>query len=132
MKKLGGLVGVFVTIVVVIYLFGNELLLFLLAGRLPFTNVIVPPIIMFLFWLLIVPVTMAIWRILDLSIWKAIESIGATHQRYLNRHIRLFTPPLTPTSISLISLTLLAIEAESRQTATSTPAVRRRFASLPA
>lgn len=132
MKKLGGLIGLFIAIVVVIYLFGNELLLFLLAGQVPLTDIIVPPIAMFLFWLFIVPATVATWRLLNLSVWKIIEAIGAVHQHHLNRHIRLFIPPLTPTTIGLIYLTLLTIEAENRQTTAPTPVIRRRFVPLPA
>ena len=131
MKKLGSLMGLFGVVGVTIYFFGNELLLFVLAGRVPFINVVIPPVAMFLFWLLIVPISIILWRIFNLSTWKILESIAAAHQRYLNRRVRLFTPPLSPQTISLITAALLAIETENRQSPAPTSAMRRRLAPLP-
>lgn len=131
MEKLGGLVCLFGVVVLGVYFFTDELLLFIMAGQIPFTNLFISPIGMLLFWILIVPSFMLFWRIGSQSFWSVIGAIGAWHQRTLNRRIRQFMPPLSSRTICLIATALLAIETERRQPLLPTPAMRRRLEPLP-
>ena len=131
MKKLGGLLGLFGVAVVSVYFFADELLLFLMVGKIPFTSATIPPTGMLFFWVLVVPVLVLGWRVLAASFWKTLESIGTVHQRQLNRRMRLFVPPLAPLTVCLIVTTLLAIEGKTRSPLLPTPTMRRRLAPLP-
>ena len=94
MKKLGGLLGLFGVAALSIYLFADELLLFIMIGKIPFTDTVIPSNGMLILWALIIPISILIWRLGRLIFWSLLEWIGAIHQRQLNQHIRLFLPPL--------------------------------------
>lgn len=121
---------------VIVYLSGllSELSLFLIAGKIPFIDVFISPIIMMAFWIAIVP-TIFLFRYTISSIfWKIIEEIGKLHQRQINltyyhiTEIKKFTP-----FINLYVVTILAILNNPNVDDTyilQMPALRRRFIAL--
>ncbi len=131
MKKLGGLIGIILAMSIFIYLFSNELMVFVMTGQIPFTKLVLPPVTMLIFWLLVIPGSIIAWKIFDLSLWKIIESIGTLHQKYLNRKYRIFTPAISASTICLISSSLILLDRQSKKNYVSSSSMQRRLAPLP-
>ena len=109
----------------------TELSFFLIAGKIPFTSVFIPATIMLLFWVFILPVSLAFRASVVGIFWFTIEKIGHIHQRQLNRRFRETLPikrrsPLT----HLFVITLLHTPHPAATSAPETVTLRRRFAAL--
>ena len=129
MKKLGKVIGLIIIGSMIFYLLIDHLLLFVMTGLVPFTNIVISPTLMLFFWLLIVPVCVLSWKIFDISLWRVIENVGKVHQRSLNRKFRAFMPSLSSSTVCLIALTILY--QTDKSSADNNVILRRRFAPLP-
>lgn len=123
---------VFGALVALIIPVSDQIVHFIIAGRVPFTNISIPPLGMLVFWIVAVPLSIAVYRLGTDGLWRMIETIGTLSQRHINRRIR-WTPTHDTTLLHLC--TSVALYAVS-QTLANTPSapdltMRRRFLALP-
>jgi len=111
----------------------ESFLYFIIAGKIPFTNLFVPPTIMFLLWILVIPCSIIACKASNKTFWQIIETIGKHHQRYLNRQVRWIVRQTHSDLTLLITTVLLQIanELPKNSTVASNLELRRRFVALP-
>ncbi len=108
---------------------GNQLLMFIAVGKLPFLPITIPATIMLIFWISLLPFTIMLIKGSDQLFWSLIEKIGEINQLKINRKVRLFVPIKTSSYQDLVTITLLNVDTKHQKPELS---VRRRFAALPA
>ena len=119
-------------IIFALYALADEMLIFFIAGKIPFTKLAVPAIIMLLVWTFFVPLTLFLLKISALSFWQILEHIGFFHQRLLNQRTRLFTPKIGVEIYATFTAIMVAVTIEDlEEDKTTFVPVRRRFVALP-
>ena len=88
MKRAVVLGSIFVGICIALYAgAADELVFFVISGRIPFTNIVISPFGMIAFWLLVIPVSTLLFPAFRRHFWTTIESIGQMSQRRINRSL---------------------------------------------
>lgn len=135
MKRMVVIVCVALSIGAMIYFKAYEaLIFFILTGHISIINFTVPPMIMLVFWILVVPASLIFYKSASSSFWKIIEFIGEKNQRKINRQARLIKSITPSRSLGpIIAIVLLQIASELPKSSISKPELsfRRRFLALP-
>ncbi len=103
---------------------------FIIGGHLPLINVTLSPIVMMLFWALIVPATYLLRRTISAAFWRIIEYIGSIHQRQINHRFRLPRPSRNFTELIIIVMIHEAQKIPAGTPETPELSLRRRFLAL--
>ena len=85
----------------------DQLFFFFFLGKIPFTNISLPAILMVIFWAIIVPSAIILRKSLSTLFWEFISIAGEIAQRRINRKIRYFTPN-QKSELILLSIYLLS------------------------
>jgi len=85
----------------------DQLFFFFFLGKIPFTNISLPAILMVIFWAIIVPLAIILRKSLSALFWEFIGIAGEIAQRRINRKIRYFTPN-QKSELILLSIYLLS------------------------
>jgi hypothetical protein len=85
----------------------DQLFFFFFLGKIPFTNISLPAILMVIFWAIIVPLVIILRESLSVLFWKSIDIASEIAQRRINRKIRYFTPN-QKSELILLSIYLLS------------------------
>ena len=85
----------------------DQLFFFFFLGKIPFTNISLPAILMVIFWAIIVPSAIILRKSLSALFWEFISIAGEIVQRRINRKIRYFTPN-QKSELILLSIYLLS------------------------
>ena len=85
----------------------DQLFFFFFLGKIPFTNISLPAILMVIFWAIIVPLAIILRESLSVLFWKSIDIASEIAQRRINRKIRYFTPN-QKSELILLSIYLLS------------------------
>jgi len=85
----------------------DQLFFFFFLGKIPFTNISLPAILMVIFWAIIVPLAIILRKSLSVLFWEFISIAGEIAQRRINRKIRYFTPN-QKSELILLSIYLLS------------------------
>ena len=85
----------------------DQLFFFFFLGKIPFTNINLPAILMVIFWAIIVPLAIILRKSLSVLFWEFISIAGEIAQRRINRKIRYFTPN-QKSELILLSIYLLS------------------------
>ena len=85
----------------------DQLFFFFFLGKIPFTNISLPAILMVIFWAIIVPSAIILRKSLSVLFWKSIDVASEIAQRRINRKIRYFTPN-QKSELILLSIDLLS------------------------
>lgn len=131
MRQLSILLGLFAVVGASVYLFTDQLLLFIMTGLVPFTSIVISPFGMILFWIFIFPSILLCWKTAKSVFWKLIETIARLHQKRINRRTRTFAPHLSPSQTCLIAYSFLIIHSEDSTKENVSSELRSRFAPLP-
>ena len=112
----------------------EQLVMFVLVGRVPFTNLMLPAMAMLAFWALVVPLTLLTRRTIGAVVWRMIERIGTIHQRHLNIRWHQQLRIRRSHSVRLYAVALLHVAEQLPDSSTENPELyfRRRFIALPA
>ena len=112
----------------------EQLVMFVLIGRVPFTNLILPAMAMLAFWVLVVPLTLLTRRTISAVVWRIVEYIGTIHQRRLNIRWHQQLRIRRSHSVRLYAVALLHVAEQLPDSSTENPELyfRRRFIALPA
>ena len=89
MKRFVIICGIAVAVVTLFYLTREEWFSFITIGKLPFTNIALPAIVMMSFWMIIVPACIIWAKSISIAFWNGIEILGRFDQRRINRQFRL-------------------------------------------
>ena len=89
MKRFVIICGIAVAVATLFYLTREEWFSFITIGKLPFTNIALPAIVMMSFWMIIVPVCIIWAKSISTAFWSSVEVIGEFDQRRINRQLRL-------------------------------------------
>lgn len=110
---------------------GSQLVYFIVAGHIPFTDIVLSPFAMLLFWIIAVPLAVMLYRLGGEGFWKIVETIGTASQRQINRRIR-WTPAPSTLPLLLASV-MLHVASHLPESSAVTPelSLRRRFLALP-
>jgi hypothetical protein len=84
----------------------DQLFFFFFLGKIPFTNINLPAILMIIFWAVIIPLSIILRKSLSILFWRAIDIASELAQRRINRKIRYFTPN-QKSELILLSIFLL-------------------------
>jgi len=90
----------------------DQLFFFFFLGKIPFTNISLPAILMVIFWAIIVPLAIILRKSLSVLFWEFISIAGEIAQRRINRKIRYFTPN-QKSELILLSIYLLSSTKKS-------------------
>jgi len=85
----------------------DQLFFFFFLGKIPFTNISLPAILMVIFWAIIVPSAIILRKSLSALFWEFISIADEIAQRRINRKIRYFTPN-QKSELILLSIYLLS------------------------
>ena len=85
----------------------DQLFFFFFLGKIPFTNISLPAILMVIFWAIIVPSAIILRKSLSILFWKSIDVASEIAQRRINRKIRYLTPN-QKSELILLSIYLLS------------------------
>jgi len=85
----------------------DQLFFFFFLGKIPFTNISLPAILMVIFWAIIVPSAIILRKSLSVLFWEFISIASEIAQRRINRKIRYFTPN-QKSELILLSIYLLS------------------------
>ena len=89
MKRFVIICGIAVAVATLFYLTREEWFSFITIGKLPFTNIALPAIVMMSFWMIIVPACIIWAKSISIAFWSGIEILGRFDQRRINRQVRL-------------------------------------------
>ncbi len=89
MKRFVVICGIAVAVATLFYLTREEWFSFITIGKLPFTNIALPAIVMMSFWMIIVPACIIWAKSISIAFWSGIEILGRFDQRRINRQVRL-------------------------------------------
>ena len=137
-KAMKQLVTILCGIIIVLGLFFvgffEQLVIFVLVGRIPFTEVTLSATTMLIFWLAIIPGLLINLPLLSKLAWSLIDNIGLLNQRNINTRWNLRQKIERIYSVNLIAVTMLEIAAQIPDSSTDNPELffRRRFMPLPA
>lgn len=114
--------------------FFEQLVIFVLVGRIPFTEITLSATTMLIVWLAIIPGLLISLPLLSKLAWSLIDKIGLLNQRKINTHWNLRQKIERIYSVNLIAVTMLEIAAHVPDSSTDNPDLffRRRFMPLPA
>lgn len=112
MRQLGIILGLFAVVGVSVYLFTEQLLLFIMTGLVPFTQIIIPPFGMIIFWLFVFPLIIVSYSTFKLIFWSLVNTLACAHQKRINRRIRTFIPNLLPSQAYLIASSILVLNSQ--------------------
>ena len=137
-KAMKQLVTILCGIIIVLGLFFvgffEQLVIFVLVGRIPFTEVTLSATTMLIVWLAIIPGLLIALPLLSKLAWSLIDKIGLLNQRKINARWNLRQKIERIYSVNLIAVTMLEIAAQIPDSSTDNPELffRRRFMPLPA
>ena len=137
-KAMKQLVAILCGIIIVLGLFFvgffEQLVIFVLVGRIPFTEITLSATTMLIVWLAIIPGLLIALPMLSKLTWSVIDKIGLLNQRRINTHWNLRQKIERIYSVNLIAVTMLEIAAQIPDSSTDNPELffRRRFMPLPA
>ena len=137
-KAMKQLVAILCGIIIVLGLFFvgffEQLVFFVLVGRIPFTEITLSATTMLIVWLVIIPGVLINLPLLSKLAWSLIDNIGLLNQRKINTRWNLRQKIERIYSVKLIAVTMLAIAAQIPDSSTDNPELffRRRFMPLPA
>ena len=132
------LVAILCGIIIVLGLFFvgffEQLVIFVLVGRIPFTEITLSATTMLIVWLAIIPGVLIILPLLSKLAWYLINKIGLLNQRKINTRWNLSQKIERIYAINLIAVTMLEIATQIPDSSTDNPELflRRRFMPLPA
>lgn len=133
-KTVAYLSGVMTISFVLSTAFLDQISMFIMIGKLPFTNIQVPATGMLAFWALLVPATLLTRHFSSSVGWGMVQYLGILDQRRLNsrRHRRLQLS--RNHSVALYTIVLLHIASQLPECSTNNPDLffRKRFIALPA
>ena len=114
--------------------FFEQLVFFVLVGRIPFTEITLSATTMLIVWLAIIPGLLINLPLLSKLAWSLIDKIGLLNQRKINTRWNLRQKIERIYSVNLIAVTMLDIAAQIPDSSTDNPELflRRRFMPLPA
>ena len=114
--------------------FFEQLVIFVLVGRIPFTDITLSATTMLIVWLAIIPGVLIILPLLSKLAWYLINKIGLLNQRKINTRWNLSQKIERIYAINLIAVTMLEIATQIPDSSTDNPELflRRRFMPLPA
>ena len=137
-KTMKQLVAILCGIIIVLGLFFvgffEQLVFFVLVGRIPFTEITLSATTMLIVWLAIIPGLLINLPLLSKLAWSSIDKIGLLNQRKINTRWNLRQKIERIYSVNLIAVTMLDIAAQIPDSSTDNPELylRRRFMPLPA
>ena len=132
------LVAILCGIIIVLGLFFvgffEQLVIFVLVGLIPFTEITLSATTMLIVWLAIIPGLLINLPLLSKLAWSLIDKIGLLNQRKINTRWNLRQKIERIYSVNLIAVTMLEIAAQIPDSSTDNPELylRRRFMPLPA
>jgi len=106
MRKLGIYLVITLGAILIAPFVIDQLFFFFFLGKIPFTNINLPAILMIIFWVIIIPLAIIIRKSLSAIFWKSIDIASEIAQRRINRKIRYFTPN-QKSELILLSIFLL-------------------------
>ena len=89
MKRFVIICGIAVAVATLFYLTREEWFSFITIGKVPFTSIALPAIVMMSFWMVIVPACIIWAKSISIAFWSGIEILGRFDQRRINRQFRL-------------------------------------------
>jgi hypothetical protein len=92
MRKLGIYLVITLGAILIAPFVIDQLFFFFFLGKVPFTNIHLPAILMVVFWVVIIPLSIILRKSLSAIFWKSIDIASELAQRRINRKIRYFTP----------------------------------------
>ena len=92
MRKLGIYLVITLGAILIAPFVIDQLFFFFFLGKVPFTNIHLPAILMVVFWAVIIPLSIILRKSLSAIFWKSIDIASELAQRRINRKIRYFTP----------------------------------------
>lgn len=92
MRKLGIYLVITLGAILIAPFVIDQLFFFFFLGKVPFTNIHLPAILMVVFWAVIIPLSIILRKSLSAIFWKSIDITSELAQRRINRKIRYFTP----------------------------------------
>jgi hypothetical protein len=92
MRKLGIYLVITLGAILIAPFVIDQLFFFFFLGKIPFTNINLPAILMIIFWVIIIPLAIIIRKSFSAIFWKSIDIASEIAQRRINRKIRYFTP----------------------------------------
>ena len=107
MRKLGVYLIMIIGAILLAPFVIDQLFFFFFLGKIPFTNISLPAILMVVFWAIIVPLAIILRESLSVLFWKSIDVASEIAQRRINRKIRYFTPN-QKSELILLSIYLLS------------------------
>ena len=137
-KAMKQLVAVLCGIIIALSLFFagffEQLVIFVLVGRIPFTEITLSATTMLIVWLVIIPGVLINLPLLSKLAWSLIDNIGLLNQRKINTRWNLRQKIERIYSVNLIAVTMLEIATQIPDSSTDNPELffRRRFMPLPA
>ena len=128
------LCGIIIALGLFIVGFFEQLVIFVLVGRIPFTEITLSATTMLIVWLAIIPGLLIALPMLSKLTWSLIDKIGLLNQRRINTRWNLRQKIERIYSVNLIAVTMLEIAAQIPDSSTDNPKLffRRRFMPLPA
>ena len=106
MRKLGIYLVITLGAILIAPFVIDQLFFFFFLGKIPFTNINLPAILMIIFWAVIIPLSIILRKSLSILFWRAIDIASELAQRRINRKIRYFTPN-QKSELILLSIFLL-------------------------
>ncbi|MCP9492239.1 MAG: hypothetical protein NNC23_00895 [Candidatus Nanosynbacter sp. P2B_S1_bin.0.1] len=107
MRKLGIYLIIIIGAILLAPFVIDQLFFFFFLGKIPFTNIHLPAILMVVFWTVIIPLSIILRKSLSVLFWKSIDIASEIAQRRINRKIRYFTPN-QKSELILLSIYLLS------------------------
>ena len=107
MRKLGIYLIIIIGAILLAPFVIDQLFFFFFLGKIPFTNISLPAILMVIFWAIIVPLAIILRKSLSVLFWEFISIAGEIAQRRINRKIGYFTPN-QKSELILLSIYLLS------------------------
>ncbi len=88
MRKIASICGVIVVVAIGLHVAREELFSFIVIGKIPFTNLVIPSTAMVAFWIGIVPAYLFFAKSVKNLFWSSLSTIGQKHQQTLDRRYR--------------------------------------------
>lgn len=107
MKRFVIICGIAVAVAALFYVTREEWFSFIVIGKLPFTSVILPAIVMMGFWMVVIPVCIIWAKSISAAFWYGVEIFGRLDQHRINRQLRLATRA-RHTATQQVSLAMVA------------------------
>ncbi len=131
MRQLGIILGLFAVAGLSVYSYTDQLLLFIMTGLVPFTQIVISPFGMILFWLFVFPLVIVSYKTIKLAFWSLISVLARAHQKHINRRARTFIPNLLPSQVCLIAISILVLNSQEPNKEIHSSKLSSRLAPLP-